>query len=392
MTRKYAHSIPAHPDIELGRNRGDITYGLTVPAGGITPETGLLFVIDEANVGAAADRIGLFDEGLADRSRSIVVRVPFPSWPGGSDQRDFILEDTFRYGLSGIYGFSDAESALPIDRIADLLRDRGFDRVCSYCRLRLLQRPGIDSSSAFLAAMDHLCVLADVCRQYGIDQRRCMAAGARCGGYIALLLGKIAPVAFSVIVDLDGFVKPQMRDVAGRELSLTEDTVCIHGVSFPVVYDTPWTLLDGSSPSYYADSHRKIRSLLVRDHICAADTHYCVYHSKNNTVTPREEKDRYVHLLRETGASVTYTLLGQGLWTADSKPCGSRSGDPPVVLNDLLTDLAGDTLQRRRPSSNAALNWSHALRCDDCRYRFSMEAGHRFRGERVFDNMDQAKD
>ena len=160
------------------------------------------------------------------------------------------------------------------------------------------------SSFGFLPAIDHLTVLHDLLKKYQVDKSKINVFGTSYGGYVAMLMGKFAPFTFSVIIENSGFSVTQIKDIFSNRIDGSAGITyprTINGKRYeiPVVVDTLWTE-DETSSFYFSDANRKIRNLLLPEHITPSNTMYFCFHSVSDEIAPISLKDMFYEKMRDS--------------------------------------------------------------------------------------------
>ena len=314
MAKTHLHSMPAPRDPEiLQRTRMALEYLVTLPSnyrkGKDYP---LVFCIpgygDNAGTVYQSDKLRPY---IADKYDSIVVGVryhhdlrvePDVSFSAADLCNVYQLTEDF---FTGIGNFDNL-----LDRLFLLLEDRELTRLDPRCSLKQKSHQGY-SSFGFLPAIDHLTVLCDLQKYYQIDKGNIIAFGTSYGGYIALLMAKYVPHTFAAVIDNSGFCLTQLREIFSNRSDTSGVTYprMIRGKRYeiPVVVDTLWSE-DETSEYYFSDAHRKIRNLLVDEHITPSDTVYYCFHSLHDTIAPIQHKDEFVEKIGKNHA-IYYTRI-----------------------------------------------------------------------------------
>jgi len=163
-------------------------------------------------------------------------------------------------------------------------------------------------SFGFLPALDHLQVLGEVLKTHAINKKRLYVLGTSYGGYIGLLMGKLAPNTFRMIVDNSGFTK-----ITGSVYGINDMSrparLNVLGVSIQVLEKGMWST-DPESPHFLNSHHAMIRDLATPGHMQASNTHYYCYHPIGDTVAPTEEKIQFQNLA-DGLMTVSLTLIDE---------------------------------------------------------------------------------
>jgi pimeloyl-ACP methyl ester carboxylesterase len=165
------------------------------------------------------------------------------------------------------------------------LDERGIKSLHHECRLLKEMRGYMNFG--LLAALDHLQVTHHVMNTYPIDKRRMFCIGTSYGGYIALLIAKLAPNTFKLTIDNSGFSGPQddMASVYGLNLATIRGGIKVY-VQAPIAF-----IPAPGNRFSFSEDRRIVREIGVDAHYelegCGA-VHS--YHSKLDAVAPFESK------------------------------------------------------------------------------------------------------
>lgn len=133
--------------------------------------------------------------------------------------------------------------------------------------------------------------------------------------------------------------------------------------------NNPWTIENESSPQYFSDSHRRIRSLLWEKHRIPSETSYHIFHSEDNGVTSIYDKDRCVEIL-ERYNTVFYSRMPAG---------DERAEQTDMELFDLMLMNHRDNMQKNSTDTDFSLESNYVFNCGDKSYRFRFDNGGRIR-------------
>ena len=305
--------IAPHPDIELGCKRNELEYFLTFPDSGTNPGTGLIFCIsgfgDKADSEYQRTKLRPY---LANKYNCIAVGINYFGIGNRTETGATCITDNnfvvwFRKIYCDTLGLHAQNSAVDPNELFQIIRKTGISELDGRCRFTFVIAKEEYQSFGFLPAIDHLQVLGEILKQFDINRKRIIALGTSYGGYIALLLGKYAPNTFSVIIDNSGFVNAHLTYVVGDELlDCGEFNMDFNGLRAGFVTNSPWTILDESSPGFFSDSCRDVRSLIHEKHILESGTKYYLFHSAVDDVAPVHLKERFVDMLRAKNVRVYF--------------------------------------------------------------------------------------
>ena len=307
---------------------------MTFPRNGINSETGLIFCVP--HIGDKADseyQKSKLRPYLADKYNCIAVGVNYFGIGNRPETGSFYnIDENFLYWISQIYGIAPEAYVInnwpDIDKLFSLLEKKGITYIAPSCCAMISIANDEYQSFGFLPAIDYLQVLGDILKRHVINKKRIIAFGSSYGGYLALLLGKFAPNTFSHIISNSGFLCSHMTYIVGKELGnririkVKGDMVSImetyefrgtakrHNVTFFAASNNPWTINDETSPYYFSDSHRAIRSLLRENHMVRSETEYHIFHSIEDLIAPIDHADKFVEILKSKAISAHYKRIG----------------------------------------------------------------------------------
>lgn len=287
------------PDLELAMERRGFDYALRLPSAGLSPETGLILYV----YGFAARYDDPYAKKLlpylADTYDCIAVSVDYhdarshlaaphgaPAWPA----EDFFVKLRQHHGIT-VSAPAGASFHAIFTPVMKALAAQGIERLHPECHFI----KGVEGYVNFglLPALDHLRVLHDVLRTHAVNKKRIFALGTSYGGYIALLMAKLAPNSFRLIIDNSGFSGPDDCPETIYGMSCYTDPVVIM-TRCPFAFSR-----DPDSPFHFSDSRRAIRTVGVAGHYgLPSDTVLHSYHSATDTVAPIQAKRQTVQEIR----------------------------------------------------------------------------------------------
>jgi len=307
---------------------------------------------------------------LADDFSHSIQAVYGLSLTGGQDinqlHQQQTLEERDSYARWVLDGLSQA---LPMVKVLDP-------------RCQVLFKTGRDEYQSFglLPAIDHLQVLGEVLKQFKINRRRIIVYGTSYGGYTALLMGKFAPQTFSVVIDNSGFVCASMDYIVAKELAgfSGDFHVAVNQMKVNVWVDNPWTIMNETSPYFFADSHRQIRSLFNLSHWRKSATRYFIFHSTQDRLsratTSIEMVDKFVNILRNY-AQVDYTRVKTS--DIDGKVFKNLSHGMNASLRGLFDRVVKTDKKHKlfkgTEENDFSLNSEYRLTCVDKIYVFNFK-------------------
>ncbi|ELH2387550.1 DUF2920 family protein [Campylobacter jejuni] len=173
-----------------------------------------------------------------------------------------------------------------------------------------------------MAAIDHINALKDLVKRFPkfADLPKIYGGGSY-GGYLALLIAKIAPWYVDGVIDNSGSAVPPLNYIIGRELEFkskdTNGDMYMQGDHFFVscFLKTHWTLKE-NSPYFFNNENYFIRTLLNKDHLILQSQKnkniiYVSYHSDKDPLTPANFKQQTMQILKILGYDVSLNLIDE---------------------------------------------------------------------------------
>ncbi|EKN0177715.1 DUF2920 family protein [Campylobacter coli] len=174
-----------------------------------------------------------------------------------------------------------------------------------------------------MAAIDHINALKDLVKRFPklADLPKIYGGGGSYGGYLALLIAKIAPWYVDGVIDNSGSAVPPLNYIIGRELEFkskdTHGDMYMQGDHFFVscFLKTHWTRKE-NSPYFFNNENYFIRTLLNKDHLILQSQKnkniiYVSYHSKEDPLTPANFKEQTMQILKILGYDVSLNLIDE---------------------------------------------------------------------------------
>ncbi|EJT4801165.1 DUF2920 family protein, partial [Campylobacter jejuni] len=211
-----------------------------------------------------------------------------------------------------------------------------------------------------MAAIDHINALKDLVKRFPkfADLPKIYGGGSY-GGYLALLIAKIAPWYVDGVIDNSGSAVPPLNYIIGRELEFkskdTNGDMYMQGDHFFVscFLKTHWTRKE-NSPYFFNNENYFIRTLLNKDHLILQSQKnkniiYVSYHSKEDPLTPVNFKELTMQILKILGYDVSLNLIDEnkidGKFIKDLNH-GMRITDKALFRKELPLML--EKLQKRK--------------------------------------------
>ncbi len=279
-----------HPDIELGYQRKPINFRYALPSTQKEQAMGLIFYIHGYGGHYKDGYTDSFLPYLAETYHCMAVAVEY----FGSGVYAYDINSTTISFSSNIvdiltnkYGVNfpaDIPLANSVPSALRALANQGVERLDD----EIIMYTGVYGYHSFglLPALDHLQVLNTILQLCPIDKKRLYVIGSSYGGHIALMLAKLAPNTFRMIVDNSGFSSPSdnTQGVLGfRSGIVTGNLKCNKRSQFH--WDN-----DKNSPNFFGEHHHLIRSMLIDEHITPSQSRVFSYHSCCDHIADTESK------------------------------------------------------------------------------------------------------
>ncbi|EGQ2238509.1 DUF2920 family protein [Campylobacter coli] len=168
-----------------------------------------------------------------------------------------------------------------------------------------------------MAAIDHINSLKDLVKRFPkfADLPKIYGGGSY-GGYLALLIAKIAPWYVDGVIDNSGSALPPLNYILGREMESGCDYVLNSShILIQCFLKTHWTRKE-NSPYFFNNENYFIRTLLNKDHLILQSQKnkniiYVSYHSKEDPLTPANFKEQTMQILKILGYDVSLNLIDE---------------------------------------------------------------------------------
>ncbi|EEL0821425.1 TPA: DUF2920 family protein [Campylobacter jejuni] len=168
-----------------------------------------------------------------------------------------------------------------------------------------------------MAAIDHINALKDLVKRFPefADLPKIYGGGSY-GGYLSLLIAKIAPWYVDGVIDNSGSALPPLNYILGREMESGCDYVLNSShILIQCFLKTHWTRKE-NSPYFFNNENYFIRTLLNKDHLILQSQKnkniiYVSYHSKEDPLTPANFKELTMQILKILGYDVSLNLIDE---------------------------------------------------------------------------------
>ncbi|TKX34355.1 DUF2920 family protein [Campylobacter taeniopygiae] len=166
-----------------------------------------------------------------------------------------------------------------------------------------------------MAAIDFINTLKDIVKNYPqFANLPKIYGGGSYGGYLSLLIAKIAPWCVDGVIDNSGDALPSLAYLLGRDTGLCDYYEDLSNSSIRFFVKTHWTRKDPNSPYYFKDENYMIRAILNSSHlILGANANpniiYVSYHSTKDINTPAKDKIELYKCLKQLNLDATLHLI-----------------------------------------------------------------------------------
>ncbi|EEW9939394.1 DUF2920 family protein [Campylobacter jejuni] len=167
-----------------------------------------------------------------------------------------------------------------------------------------------------MAAIDHINVLKDLVKKFpNFKNLPKIYGGGSYGGYLSLLIAKIAPWHVDAVIDNSGSALPPLRYIIGRDFNSCDYVCNFANILIGCFLKTYWTRKE-NSPYFFNNENYIIRSLLNKDHLILQSQKnqniiYVNYHSLKDSLTPAEYKVQMCDILKILGYDITLHLIDE---------------------------------------------------------------------------------
>ncbi|OEW35213.1 carbonic anhydrase [Campylobacter sp. BCW_6460] len=147
-----------------------------------------------------------------------------------------------------------------------------------------------------MAAIDHINALKDLVKRFPefADLPKIYGGGSY-GGYLSLLIAKIAPWYVDGVIDNSGSALPPLNYILGREME--------NGCDY--VFNDPNTLIECFVKTHWTRKENSPYFFNNKNII------YVSYHSKEDPLTPANFKEQTMQILKILGYDVTLNLIDE---------------------------------------------------------------------------------
>ncbi|MCR2058487.1 DUF2920 family protein [Campylobacter lari] len=167
-----------------------------------------------------------------------------------------------------------------------------------------------------IAAIDHINVLKDVyCKFPNFKNLPKVYGGVSYGGYLSLLISKIAPWYVDGVIDNSGEAMLILNYIIGRDFDIPDVVYDTKNLKIGCFLKTYWNA-NKESPYCFKNENYEIRTLLNQTHlILQAQKNkkiiFISYHNYNDKMASCEFKNNYMKILEALGYDVSFNLVDE---------------------------------------------------------------------------------
>ncbi|HEF9590010.1 TPA: DUF2920 family protein [Campylobacter coli] len=165
-----------------------------------------------------------------------------------------------------------------------------------------------------MAAIDHINVLKDLVKKFpNFKNLPKIYGGGSYGGYLSLLIAKIAPWYVDGVIDNSGSTLPSLKMILGRETGSPEFVFSLKDLNLYCFLKKCWTR-NVNSPYYFGNENYMIRALLNSSHlhIQAKKNNNIIfigYHSAKDEFGTSKDKETLFESYKALGYDATLHLI-----------------------------------------------------------------------------------
>lgn len=167
-----------------------------------------------------------------------------------------------------------------------------------------------------MPAIDHINALKDLVKRFPkfADLPKIYGGGGSYGGYLSLLIAKIAPWYVDGVIDNSGTVLPLLECIIGRKLNKPEFIYNDPNTLIEMFVKTYWIREDENSSYFIANENYMIRSLLNSSHLTIQaninkNIIFISYHSLKDEFNTAKDKQTLFLAYKELGYDATLYLI-----------------------------------------------------------------------------------
>ncbi|WP_417904116.1 DUF2920 family protein [Campylobacter sp. LH-2024] len=165
-----------------------------------------------------------------------------------------------------------------------------------------------------MAAIDHINALKDIVKNYPqFENLPKIYGGGSYGGYLSLLIAKIAPWYVDGVIDNSGPALPPLKFILGREIGFPEFLFSFKNLNLYCFLKKHWTRKENML-YYFNDINYIIRSILNLKHLqilfnVSKNIIFVTYHSVKDVGAPAKDKVMLYEIFNTLGFEATLYLI-----------------------------------------------------------------------------------
>ncbi|EOI0503073.1 DUF2920 family protein [Campylobacter coli] len=166
-----------------------------------------------------------------------------------------------------------------------------------------------------MAAIDHINVLKDLVKKFpNFKNLPKIYGGGSYGGYLSLLIAKVAPWYVDGVIDNSGSVLPLLNYIIGRDVNECDYFFNNPNTLVEMFIKTYWTRKDENSPYFFGNENYMIRALLNSSHLQIQakknnNIIFVSYHSAKDEFGTSKDKETLFESYKALGHDVNLHLI-----------------------------------------------------------------------------------
>ncbi|AJC86760.1 DUF2920 family protein [Campylobacter sp. RM16704] len=167
-----------------------------------------------------------------------------------------------------------------------------------------------------MAAIDHINALKSIMQKFPQFQNLPkIYGGGSYGGYLSLLISKIAPWHVDVVLDNSGEALLLLQYIIGKDLNQAEFIIYERNIQFGCFLKTYWNV-NSNSPYCFKNENYMIRALLNPTHLTLQaqknkNIKYISYHSSTDSMSSAKDKTQLMQIYKTLGYEVDFNLIDE---------------------------------------------------------------------------------
>ncbi|EAI3897707.1 DUF2920 family protein [Campylobacter lari] len=222
------------------------------------------------------------------------------------------------FNTSGLSIWNMEEYLASLETTIETYKSKGLlaDNYKFYITSTMLPSNNEYQNYGIMAAIDCINALKDLCKKFpNLGKLPKIYGGRSYGGYLSLLLTKIAPWYVDGVIDNSGEAILLLGYIIGKELNHPDALTNSKNFLVGCFIKTYWNA-NKNSPYCFKDENYEIRTLLNQTHLILQaqknkNIIYTSYHSSEDPMTAHEFKVQYMQILKTLGYDVNFHLVGE---------------------------------------------------------------------------------